>query len=454
MVSGPPPPPSPRRLPVIGRLVGDVPAVMRRGIVPVLLELWRELGDVFQLRLGNQRVVVLAHPDAIERVLVGNRANYYKGSVYDPLRLLIGEGLATAEGERWLLRRRKLQPAFHAKNLHALTDAMLRITGETVATWRAKHRDGERVAISDEMARLTFRIIGATLFGLEVGDAAARSVHAFSVALDVLARQTDGTPKPPRWLPTPGNRRLRAALATIDAQIAEVIAHARRPDAPRDNMLALLLAMQDDEAGVALTDRELRDEIVTMFLAGHETVALTVTWALERLSRSPEVADRVAAEADAVLGERPTSAAVARLRYTRMVVDEVLRVRCPAWIVARNCRADDVVGGYTIPAGSVVLCAQHLTHRHPEFWPEPERLRPERFDPDAPELRHEYAYFPFSKGPRICIGNNFAVNEAQAIVATIVRACGFAPDRDDEYGFRATNSLHPDPPVHLRIRWR
>ena len=137
-----------------------------------------------------------------------------------------------------------------------------------------------------------------------------------------------------------------------------------------------------------------------------------------------------------------------------MVVDEVLRVRCPAWIVARNCRADDTIGGYTIPAGSIVLCAQHLTHRHPDFWPDPERLRPERFDPDAPELRHDYAYYPFSKGPRICIGNNFALGEAQAILATIVRACSFEPDQSADYGFRATNVLHPDPPVHLRIRWR
>lgn len=445
----PPLPPGPRSLP----LIGDTLAVARRGIVPVMLACWRQYGDVFQLRVGGQRIVVLAHPDAVERVLVSGRANYYKGPIYDPLRVLIGEGLATAEGERWHLRRRKLQPAFRPRGLHALTDTMLRLTGETIARWRARVRDGERVAISEEMARLTFRIIGATLFGRDVEASAERSVQAFSVALDLLARQADGTPKAPLWLPTPGNRRLRAALRTIDAEIADIIADARR-SGTGDNMLARLLAMQDEETGVALTDRELRDEIVTMFLAGHETVALTVTWALERLSREPEVAARVAAEADAILGDSPDADRVARLRYTRMVVDEVLRVRCPAYIVARNVRADDTIGGYTIPAGSVVLCAQHLTHRHPAFWPEPEQLRPERFDPAAPELRHEYAYYPFSKGPRICIGNNFALTEVQAILATIVRACEFTPTRAEEYGFRATNVLHPAPAIDLLLRWR
>ncbi len=445
----PPPPPGPRGLP----LLGSLPALARRGIVPLLLECWREYGDIFQLRLGTRRVVVLAHPAMIERVLHTHRANYYKGSIYDPLRLLIGDGLATAEGERWLQRRRRMQPAFHARHLHGLVDTMLRITGETLADWRARHRDGDRVEISDEMARLTFRIIGATLFGLEVGDRAARSVRAFAVALDLLARQADGAPKPPRWLPTPANRRLDAALRTIDREISEIVAHARRdPPAAPNNMLALLLAMRDPDTGEGLGDRELRDEIVTMFLAGHETVAVTVAWALERLRRAPDIADRVAADAHA-LGARPDAAALARLRYTRSVVDEVLRVRSPAWIVARDCRADDIIAGRRVAAGSIVLCAQHLTHRHPDLWPEPERLLPERFaDGAAPP--HDYAYFPFSKGPRTCIGTQFALAESTAILAVLLRACSFTPDRGEDYGFRATNVLHPDPPIALRIRWR
>ncbi len=451
-------PPGPRGLP----LVGNMPAVARHGIVPVLLESWRTHGDLFMLRIGTQRVVVVAHPDGVERVLHSHRANYYKGSVYDPLRLLIGEGLATAEGDRWLKRRRRMQPAFHARHLAGLTDTMLRITGETLASWRTRHPDGALVEISEEIARLTFRIIGATLFGLEVGDRAVTSVQAFAVALDLLTRQADGTPKAPLWMPTPSNRRLRVALRTIDAMIAEILADARArqyagTSAPT-NMLGLLLAMRDEETGEALTDAELRDEIVTMVLAGHETVALTLTWALERLSRTPEVAERVAEEAARILGADPTTIPTAaesgRLRYTRMVVDEVLRVRGPAWIVARNCRDDDVIGGYRVPAGSIVLCPQFLTHRHPAFWSQPERLRPERFDPDAPEQSHEYAYYPFSKGPRVCIGNHFALSEATALLGMLLRACRFDPERAGDHGFRATNVLHPEPAVALRLRWR
>ena len=447
-------PPGPRGLP----LLGSMPAVARHGIVPVLLECWRKYGDLFTLRIGGQRIVVVAHPDGVEHVLHSHRANYYKGSVYDPLRLLIGEGLATAEGDRWLKRRRRMQPAFHARHLQGLTDTMLRITAETLADWRTRYSDGARVPISDEMARLTFRIIGATLFGLEVGDRAEASVRAFAVALDLVTRQADGTPKAPLWLPTPNNRRLHAALRTIDAMIAEVITAARaRTEAPSD-MLGLLLAMRDEQTGEGLTDAELRDEIVTMFLAGHETVALTLTWALERLSRTPEVAERVAAEATRILGTDParvpTSAESSRLRYTRMVVDEVLRVRGPAWIVARNCREDDIIAGHRVPAGCIVLCPQFLTHRHPAFWAHPERLHPERFDPDAPEQTHEYAYYPFSKGPRVCIGNHFALGEAQALLGMLLRACHFDPERAGDYGFRATNVLHPEPAVTLRLRWR
>ncbi|MBK8266388.1 MAG: cytochrome P450 [Nannocystis sp.] len=431
--------PGPRGWP----LVGVLPAVARRGFIPVMEEAWRRYGDLFELRVGASRVVIVAHPEGVERVLRGNRENYVKGPIYDNLRVLLGEGLATVEGPQWRVRRRQLQPAFHGRRIRALVPGMIALAERTLEELRARAPTGGIVDVSAEMSRLTFRMVGQGLFGLDLADQAGDTTQAIAAALEELAERGSTRPSFPLWAPTPGNLRLRRLIAGLDAQIAAVVA-AGRAAGDRGDLLGALVSLRD--AG-EIDDRELRDEILTMFLAGYETVALTLGWCWYLLADEPAVQARIAAEA-------ADGGASGELRYTRMVIDEVLRVRPTAWIVARDVREDDVVMGRRIRSGSIVLCAQYLVHRHPEFWREPERFNPDRWDRERPELRHDFAYFPFSKGPRVCIGADFGLTECQVVVATMARALTVSRPAGGEVGLRPLNNLRPDRPIRLAIRWR
>lgn len=431
--------PGPRGWP----LVGVLPAVLRRGIIPVMEEAWRDHGDIFQLRMGGTRLVVIAHPDGVERVLRSNRDNYFKGPIYDNLRLLLGDGLATREGPGWKTRRRQLQPAFHPRRVRAQVPGMIAEAERALAELRALVPTGGVVDVSAAMTRLTFGIVGRSLFGLDLVTEAGATTAAIAAALEELAARGSTRPSFPLWVPTPGNLRLRRLVGELDARIAAVVA-AGRSAGDRGDLLSALVGLRD--AG-ELTDRELRDEILTMFLAGYETVALALAWSWHLLADAPAVQDRIAAEAAGGVD-------VDRLAYTRRVMDESLRVRPVAWIVARDVRADDVVLGRRIPAGATVLCSQLLVHRHPQFWREPERFDPDRWEPAAGGLAHEFAYFPFSKGPRICVGSEFGLVECQVVLATLARALTVHRVPGEVVGFKPLNNLRPDRPIRLEVRWR
>lgn len=431
--------PGPRGVPLLGVL----PAVLRRGFIPVMEEAWRAHGDVFALQVGRTRVVVVAHPDGVERVLRSNRDNYFKGAVYDNLRVLLGDGLATREGPGWRTRRRQLQPAFHARRVRAQVPGMIAEAERALAELRAQAPAGGVVDVSAAMSRLTFGIVGRSLFGLDLHAEAQATTGAIAAALEELAERGSTQPSFPLWVPTPGNLRLRRVVRELDARIAAVVA-AGRAAGDRGDLLSALVGLRD--AG-ELTDRELRDEILTMFLAGYETVALALAWSWYLVADAPAVQDRIAAE---VAG----GVDLDRLEYTRRVVDESLRVRPVAWIVARNVREDDVLLGRRIPAGATVLCSQLLVHRHPQFWREPERFDPDRWDPAAGGLAHEFAYFPFSKGPRICVGSEFGIAECAVVLATMARALTVRRVPGEVVGYRPLNNLRPDRPIRLEVRWR
>ena len=424
-------------------LVGVLPAVLRRGFIPVMEQAWRDHGDVFELPIGRARVVVVAHPDGVERVLRANRDNYFKGPVYDNLRVLLGDGLATREGPGWKTRRRQLQPAFHARRVRAQVPAMRAEAERVLAELRAQVPAGGVVDVSAAMTRLTFGIVGHSLFGLDLVAEAGATTGAIAAALEELAERGSTRPSFPLWVPTPGNLRLRRLVRELDARIAAVVA-AGRSAGDRGDLLSALVGLRD--AG-ELTDRELRDEILTMFLAGYETVALALAWSWYLLADAPEVQARLAAEAEGGLD-------VERLPYTRQVVDESLRLRPVAWIVARDVRADDVLLGRRIPAGATVLCSQLLVHRHPKFWRDPDRFDPDRWAPGAAGPGHDFAYFPFSKGPRVCIGSEFGLAECQVVLATMARALTVHRLPDEVVGTRPLNNLRPDRPIRLAIRWR
>ncbi len=432
-------------------LLGVFPLVAKKGILQASLDCWAELGDVFRLPLGKRQLIVFAHPEHAQAILKKRRKNYVKGSAYRNFRMLAGDGLLTREGTRWLKRRRLMQPTFQAKNIHILAPIMTRLSRQMVQTWRRRFGERATVDIYPEMVLLTQQIVGEALFGLDISDRSHVATRALDDALACFSQRGNAAAQIPLVIPTPGNLKLRRALRVLDQTVYEIIAQARQNDASAQTLLGMLMAIRDDETGQPLSDKDLRDETITLFLAGHETTALTLTWALFVLAQHPAVVQRLRDEVSEVLaGRPPTIEDCERLVYTRMVIDEVLRLYPAVWTVARNTVDDDLLGNYRIEAGSIVLPSAYLTHRHPAFWQEPERFSPERFSPGS--KRHEFAYYPFSQGPRICIGNTFSLIESQIILATVVQNCSFQLEPGCRVYPKTQVTLRPSGPVRVQLQ--
>jgi cytochrome P450 len=408
-------------------LVGHLFEVMRHGLFPVIREHWLRHGDSFGLRVGSKQIAAFVHPDAAEAVLVTQRDEFVKGAGYEQIRLLVGDGVLTVEGERWRQQRRTIQPCMNRGFLVGMADTMVRATAERVDDWA--RRGVTALDVYPEMMRLALRILGQTLFSVDLSESADVSTQAFTVALEELSRRGNALFAPPLRWPTPGNRRLRRALRQLDRIVYELIdaraaALARGEPAPAD-LIALLLDHRDEQ-GQPMDRQLVHDEIITMFLAGHETTALALTWTWYLLSLHPEVEARLHDEVDRVLGGRlPTADDLPRLGYTKQVLQESMRVRPPVWSNGRDVARDTELCGHPLEEGQVVMLVPYLTHRHPDFWERPEAFMPERFEPSVLRGRHKLAYFPFSAGPRMCVGNHFTMIEAQLALAVIAQRVRF-----------------------------
>ena len=437
--------------------VGALPALLRRGAVPVFEECWRRHGDAFRLRLGGSEVLVLAHPDAIRAVLVTARSNYVKGDSYAPIRRLTGDNLLTLDGEAWQGRRRVAQPAFHRQVVQSLVASMVDVTRDGLESLRVRVPDGGEFDAGDEMARLTMDVVGATLLGHRLGPAGYASAQALARAFRLVGERAQLPLILPGVLRRTHDRRLRAALETVDAIVYAAIVRelAASPEGSAPTLLSMLLAVRDAETGEALSYPELRDEIIMLLLTGSETTALALTWGFTLLGRHPRVVERIYAELEDVLGGRePTAADLPRLVYLRQVLDEILRVRSPAWALPRTAVCSDVVGGVRVRANELVMAMPYLAHRHPDFWTAPDRFDPDRFDPARTNGRAPAAYFPFGAGPRRCIGHLFALSEAQVILATLFQRAELSLVATKLDRPRGLITLRPSSPVRVRCRWR
>jgi cytochrome P450 len=414
---------------------------------------WKRHGDFFRIRMGPRDVLCMVHPDAVEHVLVTRRENYVKGMTYRQLRVLTGDGLVTLEGEVWRKRRRIAQPAFHKESIRALVATMARVTGDVLAALRAQHPRGATVDAYPEMLKLTLDIVGETLFGERLGDRSNASARAFTHALEVLSNRGNMPIVIPLAIPTPGNVRLKRALATVDELVFSIIRRARAAG-KQPTLMSMLIESRDVETGDALADAELRNEVITLVFAGHETTALLMTWGFTLLGDRPDVVERMRAEVRAVLGDRaPTAEDLPRLVYVRQVIDEILRLRSPVWALGRDVVADDSIGGVRVHAGETVLPLTYLTHRHPEFWDAPDVFDPDRFAPERPRPK-SFAYYPFSVGPRTCIGNIFALSEAQVIFAMLLQRADFRLVSRAPVPMRLLMTLRPGAPVPVALTWR
>jgi cytochrome P450 len=373
-------------------------------------------GDLVRCRVGPFQAYVVSHPDHVEYVLRGNHRNFIKNkSGQKVLSEVLGQGLVTSEGDLWRRQRRLAQPAFQLDQIQKYSTVMVDFTKTMLAGWRP----GETRNVHADMMRLTLEIVAQTLFTASVGDKAAR----VGAALDAVMKYWSGIGAMFRWwkyLPTPGATRYRRAIRELDSIILETVAQRRAGDPGPEDLLSRFLNARDED-GSRMSDKQLRDEMVTLLLAGHETTAVALTFCFYLLAQHPEADARVAAELDEVLaGALPTARDIPRLRYTEWVVKETMRLYPPVPNVGREAVEDCEIGGYHIPKGAQIAVVQWMTHRDKRWFGEDaDQFRPDRWDNDLARRLPRCAYYPFVDGPRICIGMHFAMMEAVLILATV-----------------------------------
>jgi cytochrome P450 len=380
----------------------------------------REYGDFVGLRILNFRILLLNHPDHIEDVLVNHPKKFIKGRVLKANKRVFGSGLLTSEGDFWLRQRRLAQPAFHRARIATYASTMVEYTERLLQEWQ----DGEERDIHKEMMRVTLQIVGKTLFDADVERDAQDIGKSMEMLLEIGAdfRRTLFVP---HWLPTPTNIRMERAIRQIEKVLYRMIAEKRASGRDAGDLLSMLLAAQDED-GSRMTDKQLRDEAITLFLAGHETTANTLSWTWWLLAQNPTVEAKLHEELRAVLGGRtPSLDDLPKLVYTNHIITESMRLYPPAWGTARTAIEDHEIAGYAVPKGSGVSFTQWTVHRDARWYDSPDEFRPERWEGDLMKRLPRFAYFPFGGGPRQCIGNAFALMEAALILATIAQQYRF-----------------------------
>ncbi len=431
-------------------MLGSFGAI-RKNPLAYLDSIWRTYGDVVQFPVPKPPSYLVNDPEGVRSVLVTNSRSYGKSTIqYSALSLVTGEGLLSADTSEWKRQRPMVQPAFHRETLTSIVAHVATAAERIIDDWNALP-EGAVVDIDAVIMNAALEVVGHALFGSDLSTDADALTTATLDALDVVIARARVPITPPAWVPTPGNRKLSSSVAALDRAVHSMLDSRGVREVPAD-MLDLLITARDDE-GHALTEAEIRDQVVTFIVAGHETVASALTWTFALLAENPEVMRTLQAEVDAVLGGKAAQFVnYQRLPYTRAVIDETLRLYPPAWLITRNSLGDDVLGGYEVPQGSLIIMSPWLLHRHPDIWPNPDSFEPQRFiDGDIDRS----AFIPFGAGPRQCIGRDFAYVEAVLLLASLVAHF----DVEFPAGERCPPAvplvtMRPAEGLHLRIRSR
>lgn len=440
--------------PVLARWLGLAP---RFDVMATLAK-----GPICYTRLLGKRIYFVNHAEYVKRILLDNVANYPKSVTYrNNLRPFLGDGLLISEGDFWKRQRRLAQPAFHLRRLKALAAAMAEAAARMSGGWR----HDEVMDVMAAMNAVTMEMAATTLFGADVsGD-----IGAVAAAMNVLGEET-GRIRPtaffelPEFITKPRGGKFAAAVATLDAIVNRIVAQRRaemdRGAAPRDDLLSMLLEARDEDSGEGMTDKQLRDELVTLFLAGHETTAIALTWTFHLLAQHPAEEAKLQAEVDEVLDtgsaarSAPAFEDLERLPHARMVAEEAMRLYPPAYVFSRRAVGEDQLGPFHMPAGAHIVISPYALHRRPDYWPQPEAFRPERFAADAPSDRPKHAYLPFGGGPRICIGNSFAMMEHAIVLAAVVRRWRLESIPGHEVRTEPRITLRPRGGLQMRVMRR
>ncbi len=406
------------------------------------------------LTFGPRRQLLLMEPDDTKYVMQENARNYVRSPAFGVLKLFLGDGLLTSDGDFWRRQRRLAQPAFHRQRLATLAHTMLAETTDWLDQLDQTNLN-RPVDLSAEFTAVTMRIVCKTLFGSDVQGNLRQLSHALNT-LNQQANQRILNPiRFPLTWPTPQNLSFRKHGNLVDEQIYGFIETRRRSTDSRDDLLDMLLHATDEETGEQMSDKQLRDECVTIFAAGHETSAVAMGWTTWLVAQHPDIQQQVYAEVDTALaGQRPTPDALRNLPLTSRVIQESMRLYPPAWIMSRTAVADDHVGDLHWSAGTTVMVSPYVLHRNPEHWPDPERFDPDRFLPEVAKTRPSYAYLPFGGGPRLCIGQQFALQEMQFLLAMLVHRFELVSTKNAHPGTLPLITLRAKRPVFVRLKRR
>lgn len=410
---------------------------------------YREYGDIVYYRFLHVPICQLTHPDHIEEVLVRNAANFQKSRDYGALKFILGNGLLTNEGLAWQKQRQLIQPAFRHENIAVYAEIMADSTAKHLARWK----NGETRDLHHEMAELTLDIVAKSLFGTKLTYDARKIGDEVAAVMERFFAQSALAFLLPDRFPIPKTPRLLRSKWHLDNVVLSIIRERRASGTSANDLLQRLLDAQD-EHGARMTDEQLREEIMTLFLAGHETTANALTWTWYLLAQNPKAEQALMAELDAVLGGKPPRLGdLSKLPYTEMVVKESMRLYPPAWGIGRRALADFEIGGYRIPTGTNIFIMQWLTHRDARFFPDPERFDPERWreDPVRKGKIPRFAYFPFGGGPRVCIGAGFAMMETTLLLATIAQQYRFTLSADAKVSPFFSVTLRPKRGLPMRL---
>ncbi|HMT29860.1 MAG TPA: cytochrome P450 [Bacteroidia bacterium] len=434
-------PPGPFGHPVLGNLFH-----LRTRVLDFFSELREKYGDIVTVRFSVRNVSYVQHPDFIHHILQENNRNYTKSLRYEQLKYLLGNGLLTSEGEFWLRQRRMIQPAFHKQKLQLLTDEMASCTQQMLNKWEVEFKS-KPFNLASEMMALTLQIVGRTLLNADVLSEAKNVGDNLEFLLRAVNIRTRTPVLLPLWIPIPHHQKIKHAVSSINKVLDKIFDDRRNNPSDRYDLLSMLMEAKYEDTGGQMDNKQLRDEVMTIFVAGHETTANALSWTLYLLCKNPEAKQKCVEEINHVLqGRTPQFDDLVHFKYLSMCIEESMRIYPPAWIIGRKTIKPDKIGNYKIPAGHNILISPYALHRDKRYWPEPLKFIPERFTPEEIKKRPKNSYLPFGAGPRMCIGNNFALMEMQVVLSMILSKFNISLASEDE--------IIPDPLITLRPKGR
>ncbi len=429
-------------------------AQLRKEKINFFIQQKKVLGNIYRIKVPTRKVVVITSPEWIKYVLVDNNKNYTKSFAYDSIRLFLGNGLLTSEGDFWKRQRRLAQPAFHKEKLHLMFHNMVEQTNKCIQRLEKYADSGALFNLSDELYKLTLDIVNSTLFYNEIESTTGSIYQLVSKGSEFITQRIDNPFQLPNWVPTPHNWREKKILHSMDDVFFSIIDRRRKNKEHHEDLLSMLMEAKDEETGEGMSNKQLRDEILTIFVAGHETTQIALGWTFYLLSKNPDKLNQLNNELDAQANDSITSPSDIRgLTYLKQVIDESMRCYPPAWVMGRRTIEKDNIEGYEIPPYTNVVMPIYVVHHDESIWENPYEFEPERFAPDKLKDKHKYAYFPFGGGPRLCIGNNFAIQEMQVVLAMILQR--FRVEIDSQFipELDPLVTLRPKYPIYAKV-WK